>query len=173
MSDRRDPRLEQAYARAEDKLDVYYAKRRRRGPPILLGTTLALTLAVGTVAAVDLRRLQTPTGTALAWTGAAIFGDCTAYQALSVPDPEAPRPDRRTDDELCLDLRRQTASNRDGAAQIGIDVLDMSRRGSDATALLSVRRPEGEDQIELTMRRHGDGWAVVRTPELCLAVGCA
>jgi len=56
-----------------------------------LGTLLALTLAVGTIAAIDLRRLQTPRGTALAWTGAAVFGDCTAYLALSVPDPAAPQ----------------------------------------------------------------------------------
>jgi len=44
---------------------------------------IAPVLAVGVVAAVDLRRLQTPHGTALAWTGAAIFGDCTLSGAVA------------------------------------------------------------------------------------------
>ena len=170
MSDRRDPRLEQAYARAEDKLDVYYAQRRRRGPPILLGTLLALTLAVGTVVAVDLRRLQTPRGTALAWTGAAVFGDCTGYLALSVPDPADPQEMRS--DALCRALRQRSAANRSAATQIAIEVQDVRRAGSVATAFMLVRRPNGEQQVELMLRRNGDGWAVIRTPEVCAAVGC-
>ena len=86
MTDRQDAELERRYAQAERKLDAYYDKRRRRGPPILLGTLLALTLAVGVTTAIDLRRLQTPGGAALAWTGATLFGDCTRYLNLSVPD---------------------------------------------------------------------------------------
>ncbi len=171
MSDREDLRLEQAYARAEDKLEAYYDRRRRRGPPILLATMLALVLAVGTVAAVDLRRLRTPRGTALAWTGATVFGDCTAYLALSVADPVL-APEGRTDRELCRVLRQQTAVNRDAAAQIGIDLLAVRRSGNEATATLSIRRPDGEQQVELSMRRRGDGWAVIRTPEVCAGLGC-
>lgn len=170
MVQRGDPRLEQAYARAEEKLDGYYATRRRRGPPILLGTLLALTLAVGLVAAVDLRRLQTPSGTALAWTGATVFGDCTAFLDLSTPDAAAP--DRRTDDELCAALRQRSSVNRDTAAQIAIDLQEVRQVGAEATAVLSVRRPGRSDDVTLTMRRRGGGWVVVRTPGACLALGC-
>ncbi len=99
-----------------------------------LGTLLALTLAVGTIAAIDLRRLQTPRGTALAWTGAAVFGDCMRYRELSVPEPDEPQPDQRSDDELCRDLTRQTAGNRDAASEIGIDLLDVGRRDGEVTA---------------------------------------
>jgi len=63
----------------------------RRGPEVLVGV---LALGVGVVAAVDLRRLMTPTGTALAWTGAAVFGDGTAYERLSVAEPCATPDDR-------------------------------------------------------------------------------
>lgn len=165
--------LEAAYARAEGKLDAYYAARRRRGPVVLLATVLVLTLAVGVIAAVDLRRLQTPRGTALAWTGAAVFGDCTAYDRLSVRDPDALRPERRTDSEVCRDLRRQTADARENAARIGLDVTSVARRGREATVGVEVRRPDGTDRVDLPLVRRGDGWAVVRTPEVCLAVGCA
>lgn len=169
MVQRGDPRLEQAYARAEDTLDGYYATRRRRGPPILLGTLLALTLAVGLVVAVDLRRLQTPSGTALAWTGATVFGDCTAFLKLSTP---AAASESRTDDELCTALRQRTAVNRDTAAQIAIDLQDIRQAGAEATAVVSVRRPGRSDDVTLTMRRRGGGWVVVRTPGVCLALGC-
>ena len=171
MTDRQDAELERRYAQAERKLDAYYDKRRRRGPPILLGTLLALTLAVGVVAAVDLRRLQTPRGTALAWTGATVFGDCTAYLDLSVPDVGVTEP--RSDEQLCASLRQRSAASRAAAAQIGIDLVEVRQEGDRATAVLSVRRPGRDDQVTLLLRREGRGWAVLRTPAVCLALGCA
>lgn len=170
MADRSDPGLEQAYARAEGKLDTYYATRRRRGPPILLATMLVLTLAVGLVVAVDLRRLQTPRGTALGWTVATVFGDCTRHLKLSVPDASAP--ERRGADELCASLRQRSAGNRAAAASIAIDLQSVREAGEAASAVLSVRRPGRSDVLTLTLRRKGDGWAVVRTPAVCLALGC-
>ena len=169
----REERVEQAYARAEQKLDVYYAKRRRRGPEILIGTCVALALAVGTVAAVDLRRLQTPRGAALAWTGAAVFGDCTAYSRLSVEDPQSRVADRRSDTTLCGDLREKTEEARGNAARTGIDVVRIEQAGREATVEVEVRRPDGTRRVDLPLVRKGDGWAVVRTPEVCRVVGCA
>lgn len=170
MTDRQDAELERRYAQAERKLDAYYDKRRRRGPPILLGTLLALTLAVGSVVAVDLRRLQTPRGTALAWTGATVFGDCTNYLNLSVPDAGIAEP--RGEDQLCAALRQRSSANRAVAEQIGIDLVEVRQEGDRATAVLSVRRPGRDDQVTLLMRREGRGWAVLRTPAVCLALGC-
>lgn len=101
----------------------------------------------------------------------AVLGDCTAYLALSVPDPGA-TPEGRTDEGLCLDLRRRTAPSRAAATQIGIDVREVRQTGPTATSRMSVRRADGEQEVTLTMRRRGDGWAVLRTPEVCAAVGC-
>jgi hypothetical protein len=60
--------------------------------------------------------LQTPSGTALAWTGATVFGDCTAYLDPSIPDAAAPTADatavvsvRRPgrSDDVTLTMRRR------------------------------------------------------------------
>ena len=169
----REERVEQAYARAERKLDAYYAKRQRRGPEVLLGTLAVLTLAVSTVVAVDLRRLQTPRGAALAWTGSAVFGDCTAYERLSVADPQAEVRERRSDRAVCRELQAGTLEARENAASIGIGVLSVRRTGPTATVGMEVRRREGTARVDLPLVRRGDGWAVVRTAAVCRAVGCA
>ena len=131
---------------------------------------MLLSLAVGIVAAVDLRRLQTPRGTALAWTGAAVFGDCEAYRRLSVNEAE----DFRSEERVCQDLREETEEARENASQIGIDVLAVEQRGREATVRVQVRRPDRDDAtVELPLRRKGDGWAVVLTNDVCSAVGCA
>lgn len=130
---------------------------------------VGLSLAVGAVAAIDLRRLQTPTGTALAWTGAAVFGDCTAYDRLSIP----PDSERRSDAAVCRELRTSTEDARAAAATIGIELRSVEQRGREATAVVEIRRGVEETSIELRLRRKGDGWAVVLTDEVCQAVGCA
>ena len=162
-----------AYARAEGQLDAYYARRRRRGPEVLLAVLGVLVLAVAVVVAVDLRRLQTPRGTALNWTGAAVFGDCTGYARLSIADPRARRPERRTASAVCRDLREQTADARTNAARTGFDVVRVRETGAEAVVRIVLRRPDGDEQVDLPLVRRGDGWAVVRTPAVCLAVGCA
>lgn len=128
-----------------------------------------LSLAVGTVAAIDLRRLQTPTGTALAWTGAAVFGDCTAYDRLSIPAES----ERRSDAAICRALRAATEDARAEAAGIGIELESVEQRGREATAVVVIRRDDEEASVELPLRRKGDGWGVVLTTEVCRAVGCA
>ena len=161
--------VEQRYAELERSLEPQKARSIARGPIGLIGVLIALSLAVGAVAVVDLRRLQTPRGTALAWTGAAVFGDCTAYSRLSIAEQR----DDRSDAAVCRDLRRETEQARATAAQIGIDVVSVEQRGRQATVEVQVRRPTGQRTVELPLRRKGDGWAVVLTDEVCRAVGCA
>lgn len=169
----RREREERIYARAEEKLEKTNARRIRRGPETLIAVLIGLSLAVGAVAVVDLRRLMTPRGTALAWTGAATFGDCTAYEALSTAAPSGPT-DLRKQRRRCLDLRRRTAPNRDNASQIGIDLQAVEQQSKrQATAQVQLSRPDGVQVVQLRMERKGDGWAVLRTEETCAAVGCA
>jgi hypothetical protein len=167
-------RIDRLYAQAEEKLEGVKAQRVRRGPVSLIAVCLGLSLVVGLVAAVDLRRLQSPQGTALAWTGAAVFGDCTGYLELSVPDPAAVVPDRRSDDELCRDLRARTEDARGDAPRIDI----LAAKGVEvdeerATVEVQVLRPARTRTVVLDLRRQDDGWVVVRTAPTCLAVGCA
>ena len=160
--------LERRYAELERSLEPQKARSIARGPIGLIGVLVALSLAVGSVAAVDLRRLQTPRGTALAWTGAAVFGDCIAYERLSIPD----EPEERSDEEVCLRLVRSTEQARESSGTIGIDVLSVEQRGREATVEVQVRRDERTRTVELPLRRKGDGWGVVLTDEVCDAVGC-
>lgn len=156
--------VEQRYAELERSLGPQKARSIARGPIGLIGVCVALSLAVGTVAAVDLRRLQTPRGTALAWTGAAVFGDCTAYARLSFGD---------FDERTCRDLLAATEPARQGSSQYGIDVVTVEQRGREATVEVEVRTPEGTERVDLPLRRKGDGWAVELTDEVCDVVGCA
>ena len=158
--------LARRYAEAERSLEPQRQRSIARGPIGLIAVLLLLSLAVGVVAAIDLRRLQTPRGTALAWTGAAVFGDCTAYERLSV----APRDDRR-DDVRCTVLRERTQEARETAAQIGIDVLSVEQRGREASVEVEVRRPTGTRRAVLPLQRKGDGWAVVLDDRVCALVG--
>lgn len=165
---------EQRYAELEAGHEQRRAATARRGPVSLVVVMLGVALVVGVVAAVDLRRLQSPQGTALAWSGAALFGDCRQYLALSVADPGAPVRDRRTEDVLCADLRRLTAQARQDP-EVGADALSV-REGADAAVVrLAVTRVGGrESEVDVPLVPDGDGgWLVVRTAEVCRAVGCA
>jgi hypothetical protein len=161
--------VESRYAELERSLEPQRMRSIARGPIGLIGVCVVLCLAVGTVAAVDLRRLQTPRGTALAWTGAAVFGDCTAYQRLSVVQED----EERSDEELCRDLRAATEQAREQAARIRIGVVSVQQRGREATVAVEVRRDDRTRAVDLPLRRRGDGWAVVLTDEVCDVVGCA
>jgi hypothetical protein len=161
--------LERRYAAAEETRSGRTAASARRGPISLIGVCLGVALAVGVVAAVDLRRLQTPTGTALAWTGAAVFGDCTAYRELSLT-PTGP-PDAETQ---CRQLRQATETNRERAGEVEIEVTAVEEGEQDASASVRLQRPQrGAVQVEVPMRRVDDGWVVLLTDELCAKVGCA
>lgn len=171
MTETREERAERVYARAEQSLVAVNERRVRRGPETLLAVLVALCLAVGVVAAIDLRRLMTPRGTALAWTGAAVFGDCTAYQALSVPDTGIR--EERTDGELCRDLARRTEQARREPTSIGIELLSVEQAGRTATAQVRLTRSGDAKTTVLQLQRRGDGWVVLRTADTCAAVGCA
>ena len=162
--------LAEQFRQAERSLEPQRLRSIARGPVGLIAVLIVLSLAVGVVAAVDLRRLQTPRGTALAWIGAAVFGDCTAYQRLSVPPAGAGvvRPEQ----EVCLDLRRGTQEARERSSEIGIEVLAVDEGVDDARVELRLTRADVVDELELQLRPGGDGWLVVRTYELCLQVGC-
>ena len=174
MTETERERIDRLYAKAEEKLEEVNAKRVERGPISLIAVLLGVSLVVGVVAAVDLRRLQSPRGTALAWTGAAVFGDCTAYLELSVPDPDAVVPDRRSDGELCRDLRSRTEGARGDAPRIEIVAGEVTELGDErAQVQVEVTRPSRTRSVVLDLQRNGDGWVVVRTAPTCLAVGCA
>ena len=135
-------------------------------------------LGVGLVASADLRRLQTPRGTALAWTEAAVFGDCRGYAKLSVRDPgEAPdtdaRTDARTDEQRCRDLRKGSEDARLHSGTIGLDAIRVVQRGSGAVVQIRLTRDRTARTALLSLVRKGSGWAVVRDTVACSQVGCA
>ena len=162
---------EERWAVAERKLDVGYGKRIRRTPGVAIGITGLLVLAVGVTAAVDLNRLQSPRGASLAWTEAAVFGDCRAYLELSRPVDAAT--ERRSDDEICRVLRRKTEDARNNSTKITIESGTPHETGSTATALVSVAKPEGTVRVELHLVKRGADWLVLRDEIACGQIGCA
>lgn len=158
------------YADLERSLEPQRKRSIARGPIGLIAVLILLALAVGVVAAVDLRRLQTPRGAALAFTTAVVFGDCTAYQRQSVPPPGAG--EVRSDEEVCADLLRETAPAREAPTEYGVELLEVQEQGDAASAVVEVRRPDETARLDLELVRQGDGWAVVRSYELCLEIGC-
>lgn len=161
---------EQRWATAERTLDVQAARRIRRTPSVVIAILALLVLAVGVTAAVDLRRLQTPGGAALAWTEAATFGNCRTYLALSRSnDPTA---ERRTEDETCQALRAATATARADVTRISLTPRSVERHGRDAVVVIDVRGPDGVRQVRLDLVQRGDDWLVLRSSGACSDVTC-
>jgi hypothetical protein len=161
---------EERWARAELTLDVQAARRVRRTPGVVIGILALLVLSVGITAAVDLRRLQTPRGAALAWTEAATFGDCRAFLALSVVDQ--PTAERRTDDETCRALRSSTQQARIDSTRITLNALSVVQTGRHAVVRVEVRGPDGMREVPLTMVKRGADWLVIRAAGACGDVPC-
>jgi hypothetical protein len=161
---------EQRWATAERSLDVQAARRIRRTPGVVIAILALLTLAVGVTAAVDLRRLHTPRGAALAWTEAATFGNCRAFLALSRPDD--PTAERRTDDEICRSLRAATEQARSDVTRIKITPRSVERHGGTAVVVIDVRGPDGTRQLRLDLVHRHDEWLVVRQAGACGDVSC-
>lgn len=168
MTETREQREERVYAQAERSLETMKARRVRRGPEVVIAVLLLMTLAVAVVAALDIRRLNTPGGTALRWAGAAVFGECEAYERFSVPDG----PDPRSAAERCTLLREATQRDRENSGSVGIELLSLREDGDRATGRVRVLTPQRDVSTDLPLVRRGDGWAVVRTVEVCRAVGC-
>jgi hypothetical protein len=162
--------LERRYGRAEEKNVARKQATVRRGPVSLVAVCLGVALLVGITAAVDLRRLQTPGGTAMAWTAAAVFGDCTAYGQLSV----RPDGDERDADERCQSLRAASQQARDRPDDVELELLSTAEDGDRASAVVRVRRPglDGEAEVPLSMRARRGGWQVELTDAACAALPC-
>lgn len=161
---------EQRWATAERELDVHAARRIRRTPSVVIGILGLLVLAVGIISAVDLGRLQTPRGAALAWTEAATFGDCHAFLSLSrTTDPAA---DGSTD-EICRALRASTARARSEANRIRLTAKSVERHARDAVVTVQVTGPDGARTLPLHLVERGDRWLVLRQPGACDDLACA
>lgn len=163
--------LEARYAELEAAAEDKRRARMRRQPLILIALLQSLVVGIGLVAAVDLRRLQTPQGVALRWTQAATFGNCDDYLHFSTGS------DGRSRAELCRALRAMTRDARLNNAQIGLAVRHTSRHGSTAVVRLDVSQSVGRNRdvrhAVLDLRRTGGRWVVVRDATSCAIVACA
>ena len=163
------PTTEERWAAAERTLDRGYRKRIRRTPGVVVGITGLLVLAVGVTAAVDLHRLQTPRGASLAWTEAAVFGNCRAYLALSQPVGA----ESRSDDEVCRALHARTKAARDDPQKFDVEAGSVEQHGRTAKVLVRVTRPDATTQVALDLVRRGDDWRVLLDATACGQIGCA
>jgi hypothetical protein len=146
--------------------------RVRRQAALLLAVINVLTLAIGIVVSVDLRRLATPGGTALRWVEAAVFGDCGDYLGFSVPDPAAVV-DSRTPDQVCHDLRAATAGARDDQLRIGLDLGATTGSGVDRQVAVTLTRDGRRIPLQVHLVHRQQGWRVLRDAATCASVGCA
>lgn len=151
---------EQRWAVDERSLDAQAARRMRRTPAVVIGILGLLVLAVAVTAAVDLRRLETPRGAALAWTEAALFGNCHAYLALSRAGTDPP-----PDDQVCAELHRQTASARDRSDRYSFRVTAVHRQGRTANVTVELTEPAGTLTVTLELVQDGHRWVSLRDAE--------
>ena len=166
--------LNRRYALAEQSLEAAAAQRVRRTPTVLVALLALLVLGVGLVSSADLRRLQTPRGTALAWTEAAVFGDCRGYDKLSLRPPgEGVAPDLRTGDQRCNDLRERSLDARLHSGAIRLDAGPATLVGTTATVEVRLSRAGSMRTASLALVRRGGGWAVLRDTAACGQIGCA
>lgn len=159
---------QEAYAQLERRAEVSQSTRVWRGQVGLVIVMILVALLVGSTAAVDLRRLQTPVGTAQRWAEATVFGDCAAYARLSVPAPGSR--EARSAGQVCRDLRARVATT-DVTRAVVRTQLERSR-GRTAVVRVELARGEIRRQTLLPLRRRGDGWVVVRDAQAC-RLGCA
>lgn len=141
--------------------------RSQRQGALLIALVNVLLLAVAATAVVDLRRLQTPQGTALRWVEAAVFGDCGDYLSFSVVDPS--RPELRSRDKLCQDLRAATAASRADPLTVGLRL--KSVRGS--VVDITLTRKGVPTDVVVHLVRAGGHWRVLLDATTCDSVGCA
>lgn len=165
-SDRRTP-----WQHVDVHPDPDLSRTSRRQRVLLLAVVNALVLAIGIVAAVDLRRLQTPGGTALRWVQAAVFGDCADYLEFSVPDANSQDP--RSPDELCKDLDRAAADARLHQLSIGLHRGAVTEDGDEATAVVTLTRDGKAVPMTIHLVRRDGAWRVLRDATTCSSVGCA
>ena len=163
--------VEARYAAAEAAAEAKRRAKARRQPLLLIVLINALVLGIAITATVDLRRLQTPGGTALRWVQAAVFGDCGDYLMFSVPDPT--RADSRPRDQLCRDLRASTLSARNEALKIGLTLGSTVSDGPGKRVEVTLTRKDVTTQLTLRLVRRAGHWRVLRDDLTCSSVGCA
>jgi hypothetical protein len=159
--------LDELYAELEAAEESRRRARLRRQPLILIALLGALTLGVGLVASVDLRRLQTPEGVALRWTQAAVFGDCKDYLHYSTGSAAQPEA------EVCRSLRASTAEARVHNVDIGLTVRSVTVHGTSAEVVLRIARADEAQLAQLDLRRVAGRWRVVRDEGSCVVFQCA
>jgi hypothetical protein len=145
--------------------------RARRQPLILIAVINVLVIGIALTAMVDLRRLQTPGGTALRWVQAAVFGNCSDYLDFSVAD-RSPT-DTRSKEALCRDLRASTATARGESLKIGIARGRLLRGPGGARVEIVLTRKGIKTPVTLRMVRRDGHWRVLRDALTCGSVGCA
>jgi hypothetical protein len=161
-----EERREQLYRREEEELARRRSATVRRGPIGLVAVGLVVALVVGITAAVDLRRLTTPRGTALAWTGALLFGDCAAYDRLTagLTGPARTR---------CTALRSASEAARDRPSDVDFSIVRVEQTGPVATVVVRTRvldRPAVD--VPLPLHRTGGRWRVQPTGATCVQLPC-
>jgi hypothetical protein len=162
VGDEAEVRRERAYARLEAQHESRRAATARRGPVSLIAVCLGVALVVGVTAAVDLRRLRTPEGTAVAWTGAAVFGDCTAYRELVAGG---------LDEGGCRELRQATEEARE-RPDVEISARSSRVRGDRAEVALEVVRDGLPQRLAVPLVREDGRWRVAPDDALCAVVTC-
>lgn len=157
-----------ATSAAEERAWLERVRARNRRQPVILIIVFNLLIAlVGWTAVTDLRRLQTPGGTGLRWLQAAVFGDCDDYLTYSLPDPE--RPDRRSREQFCQDLRSTSVAAKAEQLKIGFEL----RQVRADRVRLQLTRKGVTRTVELHMVRHEGKWRVLRDAVTCGSAGCA
>ena len=159
------------WARLEEEERERRQRKLRNQPRILLVVVNTLVLATGLTATLDLRRLATPGGTALAWTQAAVFGDCEDYLRYSVADRTVP--DSRTEDQLCRDLRASTQQARADSVSIGLTLGRVLEQPYGAEVEVTITRAKVPTRVAMKLVRSDGHWRVVRNALTCSSVGCA
>jgi hypothetical protein len=165
--------VEQRYRRLEAEAEAVRARKQRRQPLILIALVNALIIATALTVMVDLRRLHTPGGTALAWVQAAVFGDCEKYRRYSVSDPLSALPDSRTTNERCRDLRAATATARADSIRVKLTLGRIQRRGDRAQVAVELTQSGTATPLSLNLVRSDGRWRVVRDASVCSHLVCA
>ena len=165
--------VEERYRRQEAEAEQVRRRKQRRQPLILIGLVNTLILLTGVTVTVDLRRLQTPGGTSLAWVQAAVFGDCEKYRTYSVADPASAAPDRRTTQERCRDLRAATAAARADSIRVKLTLGEVKLFGSRASVTVVLTQDGKEKQLSLGLVRSDGRWRVIRDSSVCAQLVCA
>jgi hypothetical protein len=165
--------VEERYRAMEAEAEQARRRKQRRQPLILIALVNALVLLTGVTVTLDLRRLQTPGGTSLAWVQAAVFGDCEKYRTYSVADPASSAPDRRTTEERCRDLRAATATARADSIRVKLTLGEVQRTGDTAQVAVELTRSGTQERLLLTLVRADGRWRVVRDAAVCAQLVCA